>query len=79
MEMFEQEVKTFKRMETALRAAPGRFVVIKGEDVVGCYDTYRDALQVGYDKFGLDGFFLKELGVAEPVLWRAAGELTLCR
>jgi hypothetical protein len=77
--MFEQEIATFRRREAELRAAPGQFVLIKGQAVVGSYDTYRDALQVGYDKFGLDGFFIKELSVVEPVIWQGGGALTLCR
>jgi hypothetical protein len=68
--MFERELATYERLKPELQAQPGRFALIKGDDLVGVYNTYRDALQVGYDRFGLDGFFLKEMDLVEPVFWR---------
>jgi hypothetical protein len=34
----------------------GRFAVVKGDTVHGAWDTYRDALQHGYDRFGMERF-----------------------
>ena len=36
----------------------GNFVVIGKGEVIGVWDTYRDALKSGYEKFGLDTRFL---------------------
>jgi hypothetical protein len=34
----------------------GRYAVVKGTTVHGAWDTLRDALQYGYDRFGLEPF-----------------------
>jgi hypothetical protein len=37
----------------------GRHAVIKGSTVHGAWDTYRDALQYGYDRFGMEHFVVQ--------------------
>lgn len=39
----------------------GRFVLIKGNDVVGFYDTYVDAIAQGYLQFDLEPFFVRQV------------------
>ncbi len=37
----------------------GRYAVVKGGAVHGAWDTYRDALQYGYDRFGVESFMVQ--------------------
>lgn len=57
----ERERATYARELDALLAQAGKFAVIHGDGVAGVYDTYSDALQVGYDKFGLSPFMVKQI------------------
>jgi hypothetical protein len=38
----------------------GRFALIQGDTLIGVYDTFDDADQVGYDRFGLDTEFMAQ-------------------
>ena len=33
----------------------GRYALIKGETILSIWDTYGEALDAGYDRFGIDG------------------------
>ncbi len=63
----EAELATYARQMPRLVQQAGKFVVIGGDVVAGVYDTYSDALSVGYDKFGLGPFMVKEIEVVERV------------
>lgn len=58
--MFEQEKETYKRALPQLLREPGRFALICG-DQINAYDTWRDACQVGYEKYGAGHFYVKEV------------------
>ena len=45
----------------------GQFVLIRKEDVCGFYTSYDDALKAGYEKFGLEVFFVKQISIVEQV------------
>lgn len=47
----------------------GQFVVIKDTILGGFWDTANDALKVGYDKFGLEPFLLKEVRLVDEILF----------
>jgi hypothetical protein len=38
----------------------GKYVLINGTQLYGIWDTFGDALQAGYDRFGLDGAFMAQ-------------------
>jgi len=65
----ETELATYQRELPKLLAQEGRFAVIGGEDVIGAYDTYHDALQAGYEKRGLQPFLVKRIQAVEEVQW----------
>jgi hypothetical protein len=44
---------------------PGRFVVVKGEELVGTYEAMDLALAAGASAFGLDCFLVRKLGEEE--------------
>lgn len=45
----------------------GKFVLIHGEEVVNFFSTYEDAIKVGYDKFKLEPFLVKQVQAVERV------------
>ena len=56
------ELATYQRELPRLLAEQGRFVLIKGDQVAGVFDIEDDALEAGYDWFGLDTpFFVKQI------------------
>jgi hypothetical protein len=59
---FERELSTYRRELPRLLAGgkSGRYAVVRGDDVVSTWDTLRDALQYGYEKFGPDAPFLTQ-------------------
>ena len=40
-----------------------------GDDVLGIYDSYQDALTAGYEKVGLDPFLVKRISAIESVAY----------
>ena len=45
----------------------GKHVLIKGDDVVGFYESRDEALAVGYSRFGVVPLFVKRVSTSEPV------------
>lgn len=63
----QAEVRTYNAKLPELLGSLGKFVLIKGDDLVGIYDTYGDALKVGYEKFRLEPFMVKQIAPAEQI------------
>jgi hypothetical protein len=61
----ETEQETYTKNLPALLPSSGKYVLIHGSTVEGIYDTYQDALKVGYDKFGLKPFMVKQIAAVE--------------
>jgi hypothetical protein len=57
----EKELETFKRELPNLLAQEGKYVVVSGDDIVGVFAAYEDALTVGYEKCGLKPFLVKKI------------------
>jgi hypothetical protein len=73
-----KELETFGRLLPSLLDREGHFAVILGEELVGVYAAYEDALRSGYTKAGPNiPFLVKRIVPNEPpqVLRRA---VTLC-
>ena len=75
----ENELETFKRELPNLLAQEGKFVVICGDQVVGIYVSYEDALKVGYEKCGLKSFLVKKIQAVEQVQYFSRGLDFSCR
>jgi len=56
----QAEIATYVRELPRLlhESQAGRFVVIKGAEVCGTWDTYRDASQYAHERFGVEQPFL---------------------
>jgi hypothetical protein len=53
----------------------GRWVLIKGEEILGVFDKREDATALGYQRFLMTGFFVHEIQTRErvyriaPIYW----------
>ena len=67
-ETLKSELETYNRNKQQLVAqGEGRFVVIHGDEIAGIWGTYEDALQAGYERFGLTPFLVKQIEALERV------------
>lgn len=64
-----QEIATYNRHLPELLGQQGKFVLIKGGDVAGTFDSYQDALTAGYQRFKLDSFLVKQITAVERVIF----------
>ncbi len=69
MPALDREIQTYnERLQELLGAGSvGKFVLIKGDRIVGTYDTYADALKIGYEQFKLEPFMVKQIAPAEKI------------
>lgn len=63
----QTEIDTYNAKLPELLGSVGKFVVIKGAQIEGIYDTYGDALKIGYERFGLEPFFVKQIAPSEQI------------
>ncbi len=63
----EREQETYRRKLAELKTDEGKFALIHGDDVVGVYGTYEDAIAEGYRQFHLDPFLVKQIQTVEQV------------
>lgn len=68
MAALEREMATYSQSLPTLQSNAGKYVLIKNDDIVGVYDTYADALKVGYERFRLEPFLVKQIAPEERVL-----------
>lgn len=68
MKGLEKEMATFKReLPRLLAASEGKFVLIQGDTVLGTFSSYEDALQIGYERVGLEPFLVKQVTTVPAV------------
>ena len=63
----ETELATYKSRLHEWMEHEGKFVLIHGTDVVEFFSSYEDAIKVGYDKFKLEPFLVKQIHTVEVV------------
>jgi hypothetical protein len=64
----DREIDTYNRRLGELLPHQGKYVVIHADEVVGTYDGFEDALQVGYERFGDEAFLVRKIRETEPIL-----------
>ncbi len=79
MSALEQEVKTYNENLPVLLQHIGRFVLIKGSEIEGYFDTYGDALSAGYAKYEPGEFLVRRIAPAEQVSYFSRGLSFACR
>jgi hypothetical protein len=73
------EIETYNREKDRLVAeSAGKFALVHGNDVVGVWDTYEDALKEGYERFLLEPFLVKQIRGIEQVQFFTR-DLILCQ
>lgn len=65
--VLQKEIATYNRELPVLVGKAGKFVLIKGDNIEGTFDSYEDALSIGYDKFGLEPFLVKRIAPTEQI------------
>ena len=63
----EKELETYRRKLPELTADEGKFALIRGEDLVGVFGTYEDALKEGYSRFKLEPFLVQQIQSVETI------------
>jgi hypothetical protein len=61
----ETELATYRAKLEELKAHAGKFVLIRGTEVIDTFSAYDDALKAGYARFGLDPFLVKRIEAVE--------------
>ncbi len=60
--VLDSELETYERhKEELLGSAEGKFVLIRGEEIAGVYETKADAIAQGYRKYGNVPFLVKQI------------------
>lgn len=67
--VLDREIQTYEERKEELLAHEGKYVVIHGEEIGGFYDTLDEALEAGYERFGLDPILVKQIEREERVYW----------
>lgn len=67
MAELKTELETYKKHLQGLMASQGKFVVVHGENILGTFDTYADALKAGYEKVGVKPFLVKRISQDETL------------
>lgn len=63
----QEEIDTYIRHLPELLQQQGKFVLIKGSEVAGIFDSYQDALTAGYQRFNLARFLVKQIVAVERI------------
>ena len=64
----EKELATYECSLSSLQDQEGKFVLVQDSKIEGIYDTYDDALKVGYERFGTaTPFLVKQIQIVEQV------------
>lgn len=70
MDDLSKELSTYRLKLPTLIGQQGKFVLIKGENIDGVYNTYSEAMTAGYTKHGISSpFFVRKISPVEQVLF----------
>lgn len=68
----DTEMATYRRLKPELLADPdklGKYVLIKGDQVLGIYPTRDEAIEQGYERYLFEAFMVKHIVEVEPVYY----------
>jgi hypothetical protein len=67
--VLQRELDFFDRQRVALlEKASGKYALVKGENVIGIYETELEAIRAGYQKVGDEPFLVKHIVEADVPL-----------
>jgi hypothetical protein len=61
-----------------LLAYEGKYILIRGDDLAGPWNSYEEALQEGFDRFGPVSFLVKKIQKVDPIQYFSR-DLPPCR
>lgn len=78
MPTLDKELKFFETKKGDLvRVHPGKFVLIKGHELLGVFDTADAAVSEGARRFGADSFLVRQINASEENVYIPALALGL--
>ena len=64
--LLSEELETYNKHKVELlKESAGKYVLIKGKEIINILDTQNDAIRVGIDKFGNTPFLVKKIEEVE--------------
>lgn len=67
MATLETEIKAYEaRRDELEKQHHGKFIVLKGQDLIGAYDTFEAAAQEAIRRFGRGPYLIRQVG-APPI------------
>ena len=63
----EKELETYKNKLPELKQDEGKYVLIRGDEVIDTYTSYEDAIKEGYRRFNLEPFLVKQIHSIEQI------------
>ena len=73
-----KETETYKKLLPILLANQGKFAVIHSDKLIGTYDSYEDALKIGYKECGMNPFLVKRISAEENISYFSRDLNTSC-
>lgn len=67
MSTLETEIRTYNEKLPELLSHVGKYVLIHQKSIEGYFESYSDALRVGYERFADKRFLVKRIAPAEVV------------
>ncbi len=78
--MLKKERKYFEAHRAEwLKQNPGKFVLVKNEELVGIFNTQQEALIEGARRFGTESFLVRQVEESEQVVYIPALTLGILR
>lgn len=72
----EQELQIYEEMRGELLShSEGKYVLIKGCEVLGIFDSHDDAVRMGYKRLGNTAFFVRQIEAIEHPVYIVANIL----
>jgi len=76
--MLETELQIFRgHLPEWLQSHPSEYALVKGDVVIGFFDTVDRALEEGARRFGLESFLVRQVEPQEPEIFIPALALNL--
>ncbi len=74
---FEKELATYRAALPGWVEQEGKWTLILGDEIAGIFDTREEAIDLGYDKYGLAQFMIKQIHQVEPVYFMGGAFMRL--
>jgi hypothetical protein len=68
-ETLKQELDTYKKILPTLSSDEGKHALIMGDELIGVFESYGDALVAGYARAGLKPFLIKRISATEIIAY----------